>query len=99
MSSTEWWSVVILGGGEVPRSITVPHLSCRLASICAVLCCHQPCFDRPYVGGARPYDLSYYMCITQLVVLHVRPGPYVLLFVSATECETSVRVLPLGCHY
>jgi hypothetical protein len=99
MSCMEWWSVVVLGRGEVPRSITAPNLSSRLASICAVLRCQQPCVDRPYADSARPCDLSRYMCNTQLVVLDVRPGPHVLLFVSATEYETSVRVLPLGCHY
>jgi hypothetical protein len=99
MLSTEGWSVVALGGGEVQRSNTAPLSSCRLASICAVLCCQQPYVDWHYVDSARPYDLSRYKCNTQSVVLYVRPGTYVVLFVSATEYETSVRVLPPRCHY
>jgi len=99
MSNTEGCSVVVLGGGEVPRSSKAPLPSCRLAFICAVLYCQHPNIDRPYVDNARPYDLSRCLYNTQLAVLDVRPGPYVLLFVSPTEYETSVGVLPPRCHY
>ena len=99
MSSTEGLFVVALGGGEVPRSSTAPLRSCRLVSICAVLCCQQPYVDWPYVDSAKPYDLSHYICNKQSGVQDARPGPYVVLFVSATEYETSVRALPPGCHY